>query len=79
MLYLGSIGMDHVISESCFKGIILQRNNFFAILKRNNKFFCKRNNNFVVKFHSKKNWELHYSVIMRCVIKRLHCNVFMHG
>ena len=25
-LYLGSIGMDCVISESCYKGIILQRN-----------------------------------------------------
>ena len=26
MLYLGSIGMDHVISEPCYKGTILQRN-----------------------------------------------------
>ena len=24
--YLGSLGMEHVVSESCFKGTILQRN-----------------------------------------------------
>ena len=47
-LYLGSIGMDHVISESCCKGTIIQRN-----YRKNNIIWSFSYNSFV-KFHGKK-------------------------
>ena len=42
-LYLGYIGMDHVITEYCYKGTILQR------------YYRKMTYNYFVKFHGKKN------------------------
>ena len=44
MLYLGSIGMDNVISEPCYKGTILQRD-YRKMTIGHNSF---------VRFHSKK-------------------------
>ena len=35
MLYLGSIRMDHVINESCYRGTILQRNSFVKFHGKN--------------------------------------------
>ena len=45
MLCLGSIGMDHVISEGCYERTFLQRNNW--------KMTVNISYNFFVKFHEK--------------------------
>ena len=47
MLYLGSIGMDHVISESYYTGVILQRN------YRKMTMLWSFSYNSFVKFHGK--------------------------
>ena len=47
MQYLGSIGMDHVISESCYKRTILQRNDRKMTMKWSFSY------QFYVKFHGK--------------------------
>ena len=51
MLYLGSIGMDRVISEPCYKGTILQRNYRKMTIKWSFSY------NSFVKFHGTKIWE----------------------
>ena len=51
MLYLGSIGMDCVISELCYKETILQRNYRKMTIKWSFSY------NSFVKFHGTKNWE----------------------
>ena len=75
MLYLGSIGMDRVISELCYKGTILQRNYRKMTIKWSFSY------NSFVKFHGTKIWEsqndrviIQFSVITRRVIKGLYCN-----
>ena len=55
MLCLGSIGLEHFISEPCYKGTILLRNYY----------------NSFVKFHGKKIWEpQHDQVISKSVLYR---------
>ena len=49
-LYLGSIGMDHVISESCYKGTILQRNDRKMTISWSFSY------HYYVKFHGKIPW-----------------------
>ena len=51
MLYLGSIGMDRVISDPCYKGTILQRNYRKMTIKWSFSY------NSFVKFHGTKIWE----------------------
>ena len=61
--YLGSIGMDHVISESCYKGMILQRN------YRKMTILWSFSYNPFVKFHGKIFWEPHHDhVISKSVL-----------
>ena len=48
MIYLRSIGMDHVISELCYKGTILQRNYRKMTIPWSFSY------NSFVKFHGKK-------------------------
>ena len=63
MLGLGSIGVDHVISELCYKRIILQRN----YNKRTIAWSFSYDS--FVKFHGKKNWEpQHGNVISKSVL-----------
>ena len=52
--FLESIGMDRVLSESCYKGTILQ--------KKYRKMTIKWSFSYIsfVKFHGKKNWELQH-------------------
>ena len=57
MLYLGSIGMDCVISELCYKGTILQRNYRKMTIKWS--FYY----NSLVKFHGTKIWEPQHDLI----------------
>ena len=59
-LCLGSIGMDSVISESCNKGIILQRN------YRKITILWSLSFDSFVKFHGKKLWEPQHN----CVISK---------
>ena len=57
--------MDSVISESCYKGTILQ--------KKYRKMTIKWSFSYIsfVKFHGKKNWEPHHDcVITKSVLKR---------
>ena len=69
MLCMGSMGMDCVIRESCYKGTISQRNYLWSFYY-----------NSFVKFHGKNIWEpqndsvTEIHDILRCVIiNRLHC------
>ena len=55
-LYLGSMGTDCVISESCYKGTIFQRNY--------RKIPWSFSTNYVVKFHVKKTWELQQDCVI---------------
>ena len=60
MLYLGSIGMDCVRSESCYKGITLRRN-----YRKMTIYNCFE------KFHNKQNGKpLHDSFMSKSVLKR---------
>ena len=66
--------MDHYISELCYKGTILQRNNRKMTIKWS--FSC----NSFVKYYGKNMAAAtrmsfnQISVIIRCVINGLHCN-----
>ena len=64
MLCLGSIGIDCVISESCYNGTILQRN------YRKMTILWSFSYNSFVNFHGTKNWEPEHD----CVISNLHYN-----
>ena len=74
LLCLRSIGMDCVISESCYKETILQRNHWKMTIS-----WLFSNISFI-KFHGKKNWEPHHDCVISksmlegdlCVIKGLH-------
>ena len=71
----GSIDMDSVISEPCYKGTGLQRN------YRKMTISWSFSYNSSVKFHGEKNWKTKHTdsvtskphVRMRCVIKGIHC------
>ena len=73
-IYSGFTGMDLVISESCYKGTILQRN------YRKMTILWSFSYNSFVKFHGNKIWKLQqarvisksFCVITRCVIKGMH-------
>ena len=69
MLLSGSIGMDHVISKSCYKGTILQRN------YKKMTILWSFSYNSLIKFHGKIIWELqHGCVISKSVLKQvLYC------
>ena len=62
------IGMDHVISELCYKGIILQRN--YTKMTIYNPIICKIPWYFFLSHMSVLYPNLCYN---ECVIKRLHC------
>ena len=64
MLYLGSIRMDPVISEPCYKGAILQRN--YRNMTRKWSFFPVIP--WYVKFQGKKNWKPYDYVISKFVL-----------
>ena len=64
-LYLGSIGMDCVLSKSCYKGTILQRN------YRKITILWSFSYNFYVKLHVKKLWDpQHDGVIPKAVASK---------
>ena len=73
MLCLGSMEMDPGISNPCYKETILQRNYWKMTIVWSFSF------NFVVKFHCEKLWNhsspdyIEIRLIMRSVIKGLHC------
>ena len=65
MLFWGSMGIDRVISELCYKGKILQRN--FRTMTIAWSFFF----NFFVKFDGLKNWEPQHDRVISCDYKLL--------
>ena len=73
MLCFGSIEIDHVISELCYKGTILQKN------YRKMTILWSFSYNSFVKFCGKKigattcPYYIRIHVIMRCIIKGLRC------
>ena len=63
MLYLGSMGIDCVITESCYIGTFLQRKNRKMTIKWSFSY------NSFVKFNGKKIWEpQHDHVISKSVL-----------
>ena len=64
MLCLGSIGMDHVITVSCYKGTILQKN------YRKMTILWSFSYNSFVKFNGKNIWEPQHD----CVITSSYYN-----
>ena len=70
ILCFGFIGIVHVISKLCYKGTNLQRNYRKMTIKWSFSY------NSFVKFHGATTWccYIQICVIVRCVIKALHCN-----
>ena len=78
-LCLWSKGMDCVISKRCYKGTSFKRN------YRKMTISWSFSYNSFLKFHGKKNWGfltlsgyIQSRLILRCVIKRLHCAIPNH-